>query len=229
MKKTTVLLAFLFAMIVVTGCGDGTLLQKLQIAEDGPKPNIYSLRSYDFLSGEEGHFVVGFKNAGNQLGDFMLSVNCGDTITQVGDPIVFNSLQPGVNNIERLSVTATVDEDTEKLCTITLADKNNPSNVDSKKTWITAYTTTACAPDEEKCEGQILKVCNADGTGWTEVQSDKCKDQPTIDGWFKPMTIGGWLFIAGLVVLVLTKLFPIAIPLMILGIIMWLLGYIGII
>ncbi len=139
------------------------------------KPDIKSVSSEEFEEGKTGYITVKVKNVGDATASFGLSASCEDPFKQVGTALTISNLAPDSTSTKKIPITATTNKDIIKECTVSVYDLNNPNMKDTSTVSVSSYPIALCTPGDERCDGEVHKVCNNAGSAWVDSGSDKCK------------------------------------------------------
>lgn len=135
-------------------------------------PKITFAQSLPFQTGTTGIIDTELKNIGTGFGSFGVYTECPSPFSQTGGT-QFIELSPQESGKISIPITATVGEETSKVCTIQAYDRNQPSNKDSKTVTVTAKPIILCTAGDTRCNGNYIEKCNVQGTGWNE-SIEKC-------------------------------------------------------
>ena len=137
------------------------------------KPDILSISSKDFKTGDVGYIVANVKNVGTGDGSFSFYATCPSPFGQSGTSPTA-SLAVGETKAINIPVTAVCSEDTTKSCTVRAYDINQPNNYDDAAVSLTCKPILLCNAGETRCNGNVIEQCNAAGSGWCTQLSQEC-------------------------------------------------------
>ncbi len=134
------------------------------------KPKIISLTSTDFTTGSQGTLIATIQNIGDGLGSFNAYATCTAGFAQSGKSPDYLSLNPRQTNTQYIYISGICSVDMTGTCTLTVEDRNNPANKDSRSVSIKCKTICECTVAGEKsCRGNDIVRC--DGCRWITEQS----------------------------------------------------------
>lgn len=149
---------------------DASIVGTVSIQESVGKPVITNVNTNEFQTGSTGFLSVEVYNSGTGAGSFEAYATCNAPFSQSGTSqfLNVNSKQYGTTNIP---ITANVISETSGSCTVTVRDRNNPANTDSKTVTVKASPIILCTPSTSRCDGNLIEVCNPAGSGWATQQT----------------------------------------------------------
>jgi len=137
------------------------------------KPDILSVTCPEFASGGMGYAEIEVKNIGDDTGTFYPEFVENYPFSQkyAGEKITLNVGETGTLYVYLTSQTAT---EISKSCKIRVYDYHNSNNYDEYAFTVDMTAPKYCTAGEYLKQGNILLVCNAQGTGYDEAL--KCTD-----------------------------------------------------
>jgi hypothetical protein len=137
------------------------------------KPQILSVTSDKFQSGETGTVSVRVQNIGDAQGSFSaLLVDCDPFIVSSSAQTARKTLQSGdIDTIEISINGGTVAQDLSKSCSVKVYDVNDPSVSDTKSLSLQMENPKICAPGTLYAEGNLIKKCNKDGSAIDTIET----------------------------------------------------------
>ena len=133
-------------------------------------PVIESLNAEKLMSGTKGYIEVVVRNAGDGSGSFGIDATCEYPLRVTALPTPM-TLKPGDKGVFYVEITGTSNKDVGRTCRVRAYDVNDPERSDERSvTVMLKRIPLVCEPGQEECFGNWIKRCNAEGTGWVEVQ-----------------------------------------------------------
>lgn len=137
-------------------------------------PRITSTEATTFETGQTAGVTITVKNLADQLGAFSTTLSCPAGVSQTG---ILPHMQVGAGATGTVSipVTAVCDATKTVRCTATVQDRNCPNNIDTMGVDVTCTPIAYCTPNQQYCEGDYLKTCNAAGSGADPSKTRLCE------------------------------------------------------
>ena len=144
----------------------------LGIVVPSSQPKIMKSDSECFTTGSNGFIVANIKNVGDDYATFVVSANCPAPFSQTGTSVSVQ-LAPNTEQAVNIPISVEAGQDVKRKCTINVADLENPSKKDSSSVDVCGKTIILCNSGETKCYGAIRQRCNAQGSGWENIEGDE--------------------------------------------------------
>lgn len=135
------------------------------------RPEIVSVVSNPFTTGDTGYITVTVKNTGSVMDKFGVTATCPSPF-QVTPEYV--DVPAGEERVVHLVVRAgSVSGEFSSTCTVKAYSISKPENYDTATVKVTVKPLIVCTPGHRICSGNLIKRCNEQGTGYTIVD-DVC-------------------------------------------------------
>jgi len=132
-------------------------------------PEIVSLSSQQFQTGQSGIIEVTVKNVGTGDGSFDVSASCSAGFSQTGNALRISSLAPGAIQTVYIPISANVVTDGSGTCSVLAKDVNNPNNYDTKSVSVSASALSVCTSGEKRISGNSIEECK--NNVWTVIKN----------------------------------------------------------
>lgn len=143
-------------------------------------PKIVSADSNCFTTGKVGNVVVDVKNVGGELSTFVGSVDCPKPFDQQGTSV---RVQVGSGEVKTVNIpiVGVSSEEVKKSCSVKFSDLESGKS-DTKSFDACVKSIVLCTPNDKRCEGNHLMICDVKGSGWDDSgESSDCKNDIIID------------------------------------------------
>lgn len=148
----------------------------LGIVIPSSQPKITKTGSECFTTGSNGFIIANVKNVGDDYATFAVSADCPAPFSQTGTSVSVQ-LAPNTEQVVNIPISVEAGLDVKRKCTINVADLENPSKKDSASVDVCGKTIVLCSSGDTKCYGAVKQRCNAQGSGWDNIEGDEtCKE-----------------------------------------------------
>ncbi len=130
------------------------------------QPQIQTITSNKFGSGELGSIILTVKNIGDGQGTFVPVLHSCPTFYQKDSSYSLQkTVLPGTTETFKIDLLhGTVNNDVTETCMVKVYDYKNPNHYDEKSITISMTHSKICTPNQYSYDGNIIYKCNADGT-----------------------------------------------------------------